>query len=157
MARRIKILAIVVVTLLLVAQVFRPERTNPPADPKHGIHAILTVDPLTADVMTRSCNDCHSNQTVWPWYSRIAPASWLVVSDVRRGRSALNFSEWSTYNPEERRKHLEGMCEEVSTGEMPAVQYTLIHANARLTPQEKAAVCSWTKGVAGEIRESAEN
>src|SRR6516164_493590 len=98
MLRRFKFFVIAAVILFFAFQVYRPECTNPPADPKQDIHAILAVDPQVDSVMQRSCNDCHSNQTAWPWYSKVAPASWLVVSDVKRGRAAVNFSEWSKYS-----------------------------------------------------------
>ena len=101
MLRRLNIPALTLLLLIIVVQVYRPERTNPIADPKQGIHAILTVEPQVVSVMSRSCNDCHSNQTTWPWYSQVAPASWLVVSDVNRGRAAVNFSEWRKYSADE--------------------------------------------------------
>jgi len=85
--RRLMLAALVV---LAVSQVFRPARTNPLTDPAREIDSNLTLDPPVAAVLSRSCNDCHSNRTVWPWYSHVAPASWLVVSDVNRGRKALN-------------------------------------------------------------------
>jgi len=105
--------------VLAVSQVFRPARTNPPTDPVREIHANETIDPRVAAVLTRSCNDYHSNRTVWPWYSHVAPASWLVVSDVNRGRNALNFSEWSTYGAKQQQEHLGEICKEVAEGEMP--------------------------------------
>lgn len=131
--------------VLLLIQIFQPARTNPPVDAKREIHANLAVDPPVAGVLARSCNDCHSNRTVWPWYSRVAPASWLVISDVNRGRSAINFSEWSTYGAKERREHLQEICKEVTEGEMPGVSYTLMHRDAKLSRADVAAVCSWTQ------------
>lgn len=131
--------------VLLLIQTFEPARTNPPVDPKREIHAYLAVDPSVAGVLARSCNDCHSNRTVWPWYSRLAPASWLVVSDVNRVRKAMNFSEWSTYGVKEQREHLQEICKEVTEGEMPGVSYTLMHRDAKLSKADVAAVCSWTQ------------
>lgn len=131
--------------VLLLIQIFQPARTNPPVDAKREIHANLAVDPPVAGVLARSCNDCHSNRTVWPWYSRVAPASWLVISDVNRGRSAINFSEWSTYGAKEQREHLQEICKEVTEGEMPGVSYTLMHRDAKLSRADVAAVCSWTQ------------
>lgn len=95
--KRVMIAALIV---LAVSQVFQPARTNPAIDPKREIHSNLPVDTHVAATLARACNDCHSNRTLWPWYSHVAPASWLVVSDVNRGRKALNFSEWSTYGAE---------------------------------------------------------
>jgi hypothetical protein len=132
--------------VLAVAQIFRPARTNPPVDAKREIHANLPVDAYVATTLERACKDCHSHRTVWPWYSHVAPASWLVVSDVNRGRKALNFSEWSVYGPEEQRDHLAEMCKEVTEGEMPGFPYTLMHRDARLSKADIAAVCSWAQG-----------
>ncbi len=88
----LKRLVVPFLIVLVAIQVLQPARTNPPIDPKREMHANLTVDPAAATVFQRSCNDCHSHRAVWPWYSHAAPVSWLVVSDVSRGRKALNFS-----------------------------------------------------------------
>ena len=96
-----KRLAVSLVFILAAVQFFQPARTNSPVDPKRELHANLAVDAAVATVLERSCNDCHSYRSVWPWYSHVAPVSWLVVSDVNRGRKALNFSEWASYQPGE--------------------------------------------------------
>ena len=110
----IKRLMLTTLIVLAVSQVFRPAKTNPPIDPKREIQSNLSVDAQVAATLARSCNDCHSNRTVWPWYSHVAPASWLVVSDVNRARKALNFSEWSTYGSKKQREHLEEICKRCS-------------------------------------------
>ena len=132
--------------LLGIIQIFQPARTNPPVDPHREIHASFQIDPAVANVLSRSCNDCHSNHTAWPWYSQVAPVSWLVASDVNRGRKALNFSEWSMYGADAQRKHLSEICDEVSDREMPAFSYSLMHPGAKLSASEIAAVCRWTSG-----------
>lgn len=149
MIKWLKRIGIAAIVLLVVIQVYQPRRTNPAVDPKQEIHGVLNVDPAVANVMHRACNDCHSNRTEWPWYSRVAPASWLVVSDVDRGRAAVNFSEWGRYSAKDQQKHLKEVCSEVTEGEMPALQYTLIHRNAKLSADERTAVCRWTKSLAG--------
>lgn len=150
MLRWLKRVSVATVVLLLAMQAYRPARTNPAFDPAHEIHAVTTMDPQIAPVFNRSCDDCHSNRTAWPWYSKIAPASWLVVSDVNRGRAALNFSEWGRYDAGAQQKHLKEICGEVSEGEMPAAQYLLMHPRARLSATERQAVCRWTRDVAGK-------
>lgn len=145
MLRWIKRVAFAAVILLVVIQIFRPALSNPPVDPKREIHSNLAVEPAVATVLTRACNDCHSNRTVWPWYSHVAPASWLVVSDVNRGRKALNFSEWTGYPAEDQQKHLSEICKEVSEGEMPNLAYTLMHRHAKLSTNDVATVCRWTR------------
>jgi hypothetical protein len=154
MLRRKKRVAFAAVILLVVIQIFRPARSNPPVDLKREIHANLVVEPAVATVLTRACNDCHSNRTVWPWYSHVAPASWLVVSDVNRGRKALNFSEWGGYPAEDQQKHLSEICKEVSEGEMPNLAYTLMHRHAKLNTDDVATVCRWTR-TSGQQAETA--
>ena len=145
----LKRLILAAVIVLVVIQIFRPARTNPPIDPRQEIGANLAVDPAVASIFVRSCNDCHSNRTVWPRYSQLAPASWLVVADVNRGRKALNFSEWGAYGAEAQQKHLSEVCKEVSEGEMPGLPYALMHREAKLSNADVAAVCRWTSGQAG--------
>ena len=145
MLRWLKRVILPIVAVLLLVRVFRPARTNPPVDPRHEIHANLSVDPAVADVFARSCNDCHSNRTVWPWYSGVAPVSWLVVSDVKRGRKALNLSEWGMYKAGAQQKHLAEICKEVSEGDMPVLPYKLIHLDAELTKADVGLVCEWTR------------
>jgi hypothetical protein len=128
-------------------QLYRPARTNPAVDPKQEIRGMVSVDPQVTTVLERACNDCHTNRTTWPWYSNVAPASWLLVSDVQRGRAAMNLSEWGKYGAKEQQEHLKAICSEISEGEMPAFQYTIIHREAKLNAAEKAAVCRWTKSV----------
>jgi hypothetical protein len=152
MLRRTQIVVVAALLLVLAIQLYRPSTTNPISDRTRDIRSVLTVEPQVASVIDRSCSDCHSNQTVWPWYSHVAPASWLVVSDVNRGRAAMNFSDWTKYSAKQQREYLEDICSEISQGEMPAVQYTLMHSEARLTTAEKAAMCRWTSGALSSVR-----
>lgn len=145
MKRWLKRVTLAGLVVLVVIQLFRPAQTNPSTDPMRELHASMPVSPAAGAVLSRSCNDCHSNRTVWPWYSQVAPASWLVVSDVNRGRAALNFSEWAGYNDEVRQKHLAEVCKEVKEGEMPGLAYTLIHRKAKLSAADVAAICQWTQ------------
>lgn len=140
--------------LLVAAQVVRPARTNPTVDPKLEISAIHTGSPAAMGILERSCNDCHSNRTVWPWYSKFAPASWLVTSDVNEGRSEMNLSEWGAYSQEKRQKLLGKMCEEVTEGDMPGALYATLHPQARLTGADVQAVCAFSKaGLEGELKD----
>ncbi len=91
--------------------------------------------PQTRELVKRACFDCHSNETEWPWYSNVAPISWLVQRDVQEGRSVLNFSEWN--RPQ---KEPYEAIEVVEEGEMPPIQYWLIQSKARLTPAEREAL-----------------
>jgi len=91
----------------------------------------------TKELAQRACYDCHSNETVWPWYSNVAPISWLVQRDTEEGRQFLNFSTWGSGG--EGREPGEAI-EAISEGEMPPPMYLTLHPDARLTPSEKQAL-----------------
>src|SRR5687768_3196068 len=110
----LKWLAVVVVVVFLGLQFVRPARTNPSVDQTQTINAHLKITPPVAAILDRSCHDCHSNSTRWPWYSNVVPASWFLVDHVNEGRQHLNFSEWGKLDKRQADKKLEEMCEEVS-------------------------------------------
>lgn len=140
----LKWLALVVVIVLIGLQFVRPARTNPAVDQSQTIHARLQVNPQVAAIMDRACQDCHSNNTRWPWYSNVAPVSWFVIDHVNHARSHLNFSEWGSLDNRQAVKKLEEICEEVQDGLMPLESYTYIHWSAKLSPEDKKALCEWT-------------
>ncbi|MFQ5678745.1 MAG: heme-binding domain-containing protein [Gemmatimonadota bacterium] len=100
-------------------------------------------------VLRRSCWDCHSNQTRWPWYSRLAPASWLVSRDVMRGRRSMNFSEWPVEDLELAATHMDQIDEQVSSLGMPPAAYVVLHPDARLTEADRQLLLDWVKLVNG--------
>jgi len=126
-----------IAALLLLAQLIPVERTNGPVEVDAGAPA-----PVGA-ILKRACYDCHSNETVWPGYSRVAPVSWLVAHDVHEGRRELNFSTWGRYDAALRKKKLDKAAEEVSDGDMPPVYYVWMHPEARLSAADKAGLKAW--------------
>ncbi len=139
-----RILLILVIVILAI-QLYRPAHTNPPEDPTQHLKAVAQVPAEVDQIFARSCNDCHSNRTVWPWYSKVAPVSWLIASDVNDGRRHLNFSEWTALTPQRQQRRLAEICSEVDDGEMPLKQYTWIHKETPLDRQQRDVVCAWTK------------
>jgi hypothetical protein len=126
-------IAIVVVGFLAIQLVpYGRSHDNPPVtgEPTWDAQA-------TRDLAERACFDCHSNATVWPWYTNIAPVSWLTQRHVNEGRSKLNFSTWGTG-----RQEAEHVSRQISSGEMPPWDYALMHPNAQLTYEEKALLIS---------------
>src|SRR5690349_5835741 len=107
--------------------------------------ADLKLPAEIATIFKRACTDCHSSQTTWPWYTYVAPVSWLVEKDVRRGRDHLNFSEWQQYTLQQRQKLLADMASAVKNREMPLPQYTFIHRQAKLTDAERDLVYQWAR------------
>ena len=140
--RRVILIGIAAVVVGLIAiQLVPVERSNPPVvadfDGPAEVEAVLRA----------SCYDCHSNETVWPWYSRVAPVSWLVVRDVEEGRSRLNLSSWGRQEPKRQAKLAEEMWEEVAEGEMPLGAYLLAHPGARLDEAGIATLRVWAQAM----------
>jgi hypothetical protein len=136
--------AIGVLLAAAAAQLVRPERSNPPIDPARTVEASTAIPGNVAAILKRSCYDCHSNATRWPWYSAVEPMAWGVSRHVTEGRSTLNFSEWGTYRLQKRVTLLEKLCDEVRETRMPLSSYLLLHRDARLSEVEWKAVCDWS-------------
>jgi hypothetical protein len=139
----LKRIVVVLAVLFVVIQLHRPRRANPPVDPSRTIQATMPVPPHIDAIIRRACNDCHSHDTNWPWYSNLAPASWFLAHDVEEGREHLNFSEWAQYPPRDAAHLLEELCEETKKGEMPLRPYVVMHPRARLSDADKRALCEW--------------
>ncbi|MDQ2921381.1 MAG: heme-binding domain-containing protein [Acidobacteriota bacterium] len=137
-------LVVVVVCLFVAAQFSRPARTNPGVDQSLALQSHVQVSPQVASIIDRSCGDCHSNKTRWPWYSNVAPVSWFVIDHVNQGRSRLNFSEWGRYNQREAEGMLSQICKEVKSGGMPLSSYTPLHPGSRLSVDDVKTLCDWT-------------
>ena len=130
-----------IVGILVVAFVaiqFRTiDRTNPPATSE------LEIPADVAPVVKRACFDCHSNQTRWPWYANVAPASWFLADHVKDGRKHLNFSEWPTGDARKERHAFHEIVEVLEEGEMPLASYTWIHRDAKLNQGERDRLIAW--------------
>jgi hypothetical protein len=134
----------------VLLQFTNPPRTNPPV-----VSDLMAGNPPPAHVaamLRASCYDCHSSETKWPWYSRVAPMSWLIANDVKEGRENMNFSDWPNGNPVRAAKRLEDMSEEIGYGEMPPKKYTAIHADARLTDSERKELTDWLDSEAARLK-----
>lgn len=124
-------------------------RTNPPVDPARTVDAQLEIAPPVREMLKRSCRDCHSNETRWPWYAVVAPASWKMAHDVNKARSVMNFSEWSEEGDKKLDKAiglLTASCSDVQVGRMPKPEYVLLHSEAELSGDDKKAFCKWAMG-----------
>ncbi len=117
------------------------EKTNPPTDPA----AKLKAPEAVASLLKKSCYDCHSNQTVWPGYADVAPASFFIASHVEDGRKALNFSDWENIPQNIKIARLKRSIQTVHNGMMPLASYLWIHDEAKLTPDEQLYLSEWFK------------
>ena len=143
MRRLLVVSGAAVVGLALAIQLVPVDRSNPP------VTADLDAPPAVAEVLRTSCYDCHSNETRWPWYSRVAPVSWLVAHDVEEARDRLNFSLWGSYEGKRQQRLAEKTWEEVEAGEMPPGMYLLAHADARLSDDDRAVLAAWSAAFSG--------
>ncbi len=141
MKNHLKRAAIVFIVVFAAAQLVRPNRTNPAIVADHTIQAQTGATGGIAPIVNRSCRDCHSNGTEWPWYSQVAPVSWLMTYGVAKGRRAVNFSEWAAYPPDAQRMMLAASCDDVTAGKMPG-PYTLLRPETRLSPEDVQAICA---------------
>ena len=143
--RWIKRIAFLILALFIAAQFIPVNRSNPAVDPAKTIYAAGIVPANIHTILQRSCKDCHSDETHWPWYSYVAPVSWLVASDVHDARDEVNLSEWAGYNQRRKDHKLEEICEQVRGHRMPDSKYTLIHRGAFMSEAERVEVCQWTE------------
>jgi hypothetical protein len=139
-----KWLAIIVACLFILLQLKRPARTNPVSESSQSIEAHVQMTPQVKEILDRSCRDCHSNNTKWPWYTNVAPVSWFIVDDVNQGRERLNLSEWGRMDRDRKDKKLRQICDEVEDSAMPLPSYLRMHPNAKLSEQDKKTLCDWT-------------
>lgn len=123
--------------ILVGAQLVPVERTNPPVEQDMPAPAHVKA------ILKASCYDCHSNETVWPWYSKVAPVSWLVAADTSEGRDRLNFSTWNHFSAEQRQEIVAQVMKEIRKGQMPPKPYTLIHGDGKITPEKLAILEAW--------------
>jgi cytochrome c551/c552 len=145
MLKRI-LLGLIAVGVLIQLIPFGRQHTNPPV-----VQEPAWDSPQTRELARRACYDCHSNETVWPWYSNVAPASWLNQRDVNDGRRHLNFSEWN--KPQ---KHAGHVVKEIQTGDMPLWFYLPMHPAARLSDAENASLIAGFRKTPG-FAETAED
>jgi len=134
-----------VVGLLVAAQFIPVGRKNPAGGSE------ISAPAEVAGILERSCYDCHSNRTKWPWYGRVAPVSWLLAHDVSEARERLNFSRWGEYAAKERVDLAEEAVEEVEKGAMPLKIYLLVHRGARVSASELELLRAWAEGVRGAM------
>jgi hypothetical protein len=133
-----KVVGLSVVGVLLAIQLVPIDRSNPP------VRGEIEVTEAVSEVLRRSCYDCHSNETQWPWYSYVAPASWILAHHVGEAREELNFSTWSALAEKDRSKMIHEIWEETSKGEMPLRSYLILHRDAKLSDEALATLREWS-------------
>jgi hypothetical protein len=144
MVHAVRIGLVLLLAIFIAIQLAPIERANPTFDPKLRIERHVNVPPEVQAILDRSCKDCHSDETVWPWYSRVAPASWLLANHVREGREQMNLSEWGAMDSDAAKDVLTELCRQIKKGKMPVPSYVWLHRSAALSPADVTTLCTWS-------------
>lgn len=139
------------VVVLGVLQFANPPRSNPPVVSGHDLLATNPPPERIVAQLRAACYDCHSNETEWPWYSRVAPISWWIAHHVEDGRKHLNFSEWPHDRLRRARSLWQNIRDEVEAGDMPLPSFTWAHPEARLSAADRQALAEWADQEAARI------
>lgn len=140
--KKLKVIFVYIFLPFLLIQLIPINRDNPTFEKS----VTLEAPPEILSILKNSCYDCHSNETNWPFYSYIAPVSWLVARDVSRGREYLNFSEWNSLSNTKKEIKKEEIIEEISLDLMPMPLYVITHPSASLNKEKKLALKNWLTG-----------
>ncbi|HYK45198.1 MAG TPA: heme-binding domain-containing protein [Parafilimonas sp.] len=141
-----KVLLLLIVVLIVI-QFFRPEKNIHAQPQPANISSVYPVPANVDSILVKACDDCHSNNTRYPWYNNIQPVAWWLNHHVHEGKEELNFDEFATYTVARKYDKIKEIKKNVDEGEMPLSSYTLIHKDARLTDAEKQALISWSENI----------
>ncbi len=138
--------------VFVVLQFFRPTKKLSTAPSTVGIASAFAVPSDVHALLRRSCYDCHSNNTVYPWYAEVEPVGWWLNSHITHGKRSLDFDKFVTYRPFRQYRKFGDIIEQVTKDEMPLPSYLFIHRYATLSPQEKAVLVDWSKAMMDSMK-----
>ena len=141
---------LILLAVFIVIQFFRPAKNTATALSANDISTIYKMPDSVKNILKTACNDCHTNNTEYPWYSQIQPVAWYLANHVNDGKKHLNFSEFATYRIGKQYRKLEEVSHEIEDGEMPMTSYTLMHGDAKLNDVQKTTIYNWVN----ELRDS---
>ena len=142
--RILQIIALLLFVGFVAIQFIRPDFSNPPINQAETLEASTQVPENVQKILTRSCNDCHTNTTVYPWYSNIQPGASFLKGHIDEGRSKLNFSNWNTLEIGKKRRKLGEICQQIQSKEMPLPSYLWVHWASKLSDEDIKTICGWT-------------
>ena len=138
---------LVLLLIFIIIQFFRPEKNIHPQPQPADISTVYTVPADVDSILVKACNDCHSNNTRYPWYNNIQPVAWWLKNHIDEGKEELNFNAFGSYTAARKYDKVKEIKKQVDEGEMPISSYTLIHRDAKLTDVEKKAITSWSENI----------
>lgn len=140
-----KKIATALLIILIAMQFYRPEKNIAEGEYVAAFEAETKPSKAVQQILETTCYDCHSANTVYPWYNNIAPVSYWLDDHIEEGKEHLNFSDWNNYSAKKKDHKLEELVEEVEEGEMPLNEYTWTHKEAKLTADQKNLLMDWAK------------
>jgi cytochrome c553 len=147
-----KKILIALLVVFIIIQFIKPAKNQSSAVTPNEIFANFQTADSTKQLIRTACYDCHSNNTVYPWYAEIQPAAWWLADHVNEGKSELNFSEFASYKPKKADHKLEEVVEMLKEGEMPLKSYTLIHNDAKLSDAQREELSKWAESLRAQIQ-----
>lgn len=136
---------------LVAFQFFHSEKNISGGLPAYNIAAVFTTPEEVKNILVKSCNDCHSNNTIHPWYNTIQPVAWWLNHHVEEGKQHLNFDAFASYSLRKQYHKLEETEEMIAEDEMPLFSYTLLHRDAILNDAQKQVLIDWTKKIRSDM------
>jgi hypothetical protein len=152
MKKRTRWILAVAAVVLAAALLVNPRLTNPPLVPGQDVTATNSPPAEVMTLLHNACYDCHSDETKWPWYSHVSPASWWLVEHVNDGRKRLNFSRWPHDDAKRAARRWRSISEAVTDGDMPLPGYDWMHPQARLTKDQRSKLSQWAGQEADRLR-----
>ena len=153
MSKRKRLVWYSIVGIIILMQAYPTERPPVNADNPNDLLANVEVPKEIGLMLKTACYDCHSNETIYPWYANVAPVKWLVYRDTKVGREDLNFSDWNTMEILDKLAMLDEISTEVGNGNMPMKIYPLTHPKAKLSDEDRQAIVEWTESYAESLFE----
>lgn len=154
MKKILKIVVIVLFVAFIIAQFFRPNRAQTPVVESETLQSSVSVPEKVEKILARSCSDCHTNATNYPWYSKITPFNFFLDEHIEEGRRKLNFSVWNKFETSRKKRKFDEICEQVKENLMPLPSYLWIHRDARLSEEDKKVLCDWTEAEKAKLRQA---
>jgi Haem-binding domain len=143
----LKRILLIFLIILLAIQFIRPAKNIHPGPQPNDISTVYAVPANVDSILVKACNDCHSNNTRYPWYNNLQPVAWFLDNHVKDGKRSLNLNEFATYNAARKYDKITEVKKHIDEGEMPLSSYTLIHRDADLTGTEKEELIAWSEGI----------
>lgn len=150
----VKNILIFLLIVFIVAQFFRQEKNKSDQPVPNDIHTMVAIPAEADHVLKVACNDCHSNNTHYPWYAEIQPVTWWLNDHIKDGKRHMNFNEFKGYRPWRQYEKMEEIIELVKEDEMPLWSYSLIHRDANLDAKQKNTLINWAEDLRAKMRKT---